>query len=280
MTRRPLPIVLFALLAFALAVADDARADGPAETTTLFADGITALQHERPGDAIADFEALADRGVVDPIASFDRGLAYAERWRGGKGIPGDLGRAAQGFEEARALAGSDAALIKDASGALALVREEIARRRALAGDPVDVDPGVPLGRAVVELASEDAWNRLAFAASLVLTAALFVRWRATARRVRIGGAIAIGAASPVLALAALLGLAARDARLHLREAILVAESAHLADDHHIVVPGASPLPEAARVTIEDTSGGWARIHFGSALGWLPSSSVRAITRAE
>jgi hypothetical protein len=97
--------------------------------------------------------------------------------------------------------------------------------------------------------------------------------------VLLGAAIAVGAAGPLLALGALLALAARDERLHLREGVVVAESARLADDRHIVVAGAPPLPEGARVTLEDEpAAGWTNVRFGAARGWLPSSAVRPIER--
>ena len=249
------------------------------DTETIFAAGLKALGDGRPGDAIANFEALGDRGVVDPVVSFDRGLAYAERVRGRTAVPGDLGRAALGFEEARALP-RDPALARDSARALGAIRAEVARRRALAGEPVDVDPGVSLGRAIVSLASEDAWSALTGAAALILTIALFVRWLSLARRVRIGAAIAMAVAGPLLAGGALLVLAARDQRLHLREGVIVSESARLSDEHHITLPGAAPLPEAARVTIDETGGGWARVRFGAQRGFVPSPSVRPLARPD
>ncbi len=69
----------------------------------LFESATKALHEGRAGDAIGAFETLADEGVVDAVASYDRGLAYAMRVRIGAEVPGDLGRAAQGFEEARDL---------------------------------------------------------------------------------------------------------------------------------------------------------------------------------
>jgi hypothetical protein len=249
------------------------------ETAAIFTAGLHALGDGRPGDAIANFEALGDRGVIDPVVSFDRGLAYAERVRGRSALPGDLGRAALGFEEARTLT-RDPALAGDATRALGAVRAEVARRRALAGEPVDVDPGVSLGRAIVALASEDAWGATATVAALLLTASLFVRWLSDARRVRIGAAIAMAIAAPLLAGSALLVLAARDQRLHLREGVIVSESARLSDEHHITLPGAAPLPEAARVTIEVAEGGWARVRFGAQRGFVPSPSVRPLARPD
>jgi hypothetical protein len=271
----------------ALLRAGPGRAEGGApasqppldETAAIFAAGLQALGDSRPGDAIADFEALGDRGVVDPVVSFDRGLAYAERVRGRSTVPGDLGRAALGFEEARGLT-FDPTLSRDATKALGAIRAEVARRRALAGEPVDVDPGVSLGRAIVSLASEDAWGILTAAAAFALTAALFLRWLSVARRVRIAGAIAIAVAGPSLAGGALLVLSARDQRLHLREGVIVSESARLSDEHHITLPGAAPLPEAARVTIEAAEGGWARVRFGAQRGFVPSPSVRPLARRD
>jgi hypothetical protein len=286
--KRLVAIVAFALVLVATHVtrADEGAETGQAgslpprdEIAAIFAAGIQALGDGRPGDAVADFEALGDRGIVDPIVSFDRGLAYAERVRGRGAIPGDLGRAAHGFEEARALT-QDPALARDATKALATIRAEVARRRALAGDPVEVDPGVSLGRAIIALAPEDGWGVLAGAASLLLTASLFVRWLSTARRARIGAAIAMAVAIPALVAGALLTLAARDDRLHLREGVIVSELARLSDDHHIVLSGTAPLPEAARVTIEDAANGWARIRFGTQKGFVPSPAVRPLARPD
>jgi hypothetical protein len=261
------------------APANDPSPAGQDEAAQIFAAGLHALDDGRPGDAIADFEALADRGVVDPVVSFDRGLAYAERVRGRSALPGDLGRAALGFEEARSLTG-DPALARDATKALAAVRAEVARRRALAGEPVDVDPGVSLGRAIVALANEDTWTAIAAVSALMLTAALFVRWLSTARRVRIGAAITMAIAGPLLLGTALLTLGARDERLHLREGVIVSESARLSDERHITVPGAAPLPEGARVTIEEAAGGWAKVRFGAQRGFVPSPAVRPLARAD
>jgi hypothetical protein len=251
----------------------------PDDSAALFAAGLRALGDDRPNEAIADFEALGDRGVVDPVVSFDRGLAYAARVRGRTPDPGDLGRAAHGFEEARALT-HDKALARDATRALGLVRAEVARRRAMKGDPVEVDPGVSLGRAIVGLASEEAWAAMTAAAALVLTVALFVRWLASGHRVRITAAIALAGSVPVLFGGAILVLASRDERLNLREGVVVSERATLSDERHIAPIGAPPLPEGARVTIEEAASGWARVRFGSQRGFVSSAMVRPLARAD
>jgi hypothetical protein len=179
--------LLLATLFSSGARAADATAPGD-DTAQLFAAATTELHQGRPTEAIASFEALADRGLVDPVASYDRGLAYAQRVRIGAEVPGDLGRAAHGFEEARALS-SDSVLVDDATRALTVVRSEVARRRIRAGQPVEVDPGRSLARAVAGLVPEDAWFFVAAAASATFGVGLFVRRGGgrRRRRARAGG---------------------------------------------------------------------------------------------
>jgi hypothetical protein len=148
------------------------------------------------------------------------------------------------------------------------------------GDPVEVDPGVSLGRAIVGLAPEEGWAAMTAAVALVLTIALFVRWLASAHRVRIAAAIALSGSVPILLGGAVLVLAARDERLNLREGVVVSERATLSDEHHIAPIGAAPLPEGARVTIEEAASGWARVRFGSQRGFVSSAAVRPLARAD
>ena len=274
MRSRVLPsIFVLSLPFFALAApADD---DGEA---SLFVSATAALHDGRAGDAIAALEALADRGVVDAVASYDRGLAYAMRIRVGAEVPGDLGRAIQGLEEARDLS-RDARLAKDASLALFTLRSEVARRRARTGDPVEVDPGRSLARAVAGLLSEDVWAWCAAIASAALALALFVRWLARAPRVQIGGGVAAGIAAPVLAISVAMTLAARHDRESLHEAVVVAANARPADERGITVPGASPLPEGARVEVFDSRAGRLRIRFGALDTWIASTALRDLARA-
>jgi hypothetical protein len=274
MKRRWLALIAMLLVAGAVTRAR-AQDRGPDD---LFAAALAALHESRTNDAIASFEALGDTGLVDPVVSFDRGLAYAQRVRAAAEIPGDLGRAAHGFEEARELT-ADPALEREATDALSIVRAEVARRRSQAGDPVDVDEGLPLGRAIASLLPEDAWAIGALVAGALLGAALFVRWLAVARRVRIGAAITLSVAAPALGLFAILAMSARDDRLHLREGVIVATSARLSDDRHIALPGQAPLPEALRVVILDSATGWTKVRAGAAQGWIPSPTVRPIARS-
>jgi hypothetical protein len=261
----------------ALALAE--QGDGEPSTATLFTDGAKALQEGRPADAIAEFEALADRGVVDPVASYDRGLAYALRVRSGAEDPGDLGRAVEGFEEARDLS-HDGRLIDDASKALILVRSEIARRRTRAGESVEVDPGRSLGRSLAALLSEDTWAMLCILASVVMSLALAARWLGLEPRLRVSSGIVLGIAAPLLVLSVVMTLAARHDRLTLREAVVVAASARAVDDRGIVVAGGSALPEGARVEVLDTHGSQARVRFGTTEQWINAATLREIARRQ
>lgn len=161
----------------------------------LFAAGVQALADERPNDAIGAFEILADRGRMDPVVSYDRGLAYAARVRAGAEAPGDLGKAAHGFEEAIALTDDDG-LRLDATRALEQVRTEVGRRRAREGTAVELDTRKPLWRSLSQSLPENAWSVSAIVAGLVLAGALFVRWRSSARLSDARG-IALAGSSPL-----------------------------------------------------------------------------------
>jgi hypothetical protein len=269
------PFLLFLLLLLSLSSARFARADE--EPAALFAQATQALREGRAGDAIASFESLADRGVVDPVASYDRGLAYATRVRIGAEVPGDLGRAAHGFEEARDLA-RDPGLGDDASRALVVVRSEVARRRMRAGQPVEVDPGRSLGRTVAGLLAEDTWAGLAVAASALLALSLFARWLAAVPRVRVACAVAAAVAAPVLAISVAMTLAARHDRVGLREAVVVTAAARPTDERGIAVSGGTPLPEGARVEIIEARGASSRVRFGTIEALVPASAVRDLAR--
>jgi len=277
--RRLLCAVL-ALLAFGVVSASTraAHAEDTETPAVLFAKGAQALHDGRASDAIAAFEGLADRGTVDPAASYDRGLAYAMRVRIGAEVPGDLGRAAQGFEEARDLT-HDSKLEDAASRALTVVRSEVARRRTRAGEPVEVDAGRSLARTVSSLLPEDSWCVLAAICSAVLAIGIFVRWIARTRRLRVGGGVAAGLAAPVLLLAVAMALAARHDRREVREAVVVAPGSRPSDERGIVVPGATPLPEGARVEVVDSREARARIRFGGLDGWVPTTALRDIARS-
>jgi hypothetical protein len=270
---------MLVLLAFGVVSASGrtAHAEDTETPAAMFAGGAQALRDGRASDAIAAFEALADRGTVDPAASYDRGLAYAMRVRIGAEVPGDLGRAAQGFEEARDLT-HDSKLEDAASRALTVVRSEVARRRTRAGEPVEVDAGRSLARTVSSLLAENSWCLLAAVCSAILAIGLFVRRIARKRRLRVGGGVAAGLASPLLLLAVAMALAARHERRAVEEAVVVTSGTRPSDERGIVAPGATPLPEGARVEVVYWRESRARIRFGALDAWVPTTALRDLAR--
>ena len=248
------------------------------DDASLFATGTKALAEGRANDAVGAFEALADRGMVDPVASYDRALAYAARVRIGPDVPGDLGKAAPGLPRRPSKLTRDPHLSDDATRGLIAVRSEIARRRARAGEPVAVDPARSLGRAVGGLLSEDVWALLALVASLAIGVGLFVRRLSGQHRIRVAGGTTAGVATPVLVAAAVMALAVRSDRLNLHEAVVVTPGARPTDERGLSVPGGTPLPEGARVEVLETRGSVSRVRFGSVEAWVASVALREIAR--
>ena len=262
-----------------LAASSSALAEDTDDTSALFAAGVKALADERPNDAVASFEALADRGVIDSVVSYDRGLAYALRVRAGAEQSGDLGRAAHGFEEARMLT-HDRKLASDADAALDAVRGEVGRRKAREGVTVDVEQHPSAWRTLAHTWTENGWSWLAVIASFILAAALFVRWLAHGSRARAGAAIAIATAAPLVIAGAALARTSRHDRLWLREAIVISPAARPTDAHGIVLPAEQTLPEAARVEIVDQSAGLTEVRWGTLDAWVPSSVLRPLAKPE
>ncbi len=254
-----------------------ARGEADIEPADLFRSACSALDEGKPSEAIGELEALADRGVSDPVVSFDRGLAYAARVRAGAEQSGDLGRAAHGFEEAKELS-RDASLAEDASRALAAVRAEVARRRARAGEPVDIAMGDSLGRSIVKLLPENAWAALSAISAAVLCVAMLVRARRTEKRAKVAAMTTLGIAAGLLAIGSALALSARDARLHLREGIVVSPSARLLDDRHVAMSGVAPLAEGSRVRILHEGAGFSRVAAAGGEGFVASSAILPIAK--
>lgn len=247
-------------------------------TDPSFESGVQALEAGNASDAILAFESLADRGIVDPSASYDRGLAYALRVRLGAENPGDLGRAVHGFEEARDLA-SDSSTRDSATRAIVILRGEVARRRARSGEPIEVEQSPPAHVAVARALGEDAWAMLAIAMSCALAIALFVRVRTSIHRAKIGATIGIALSVLVLGLSTWATYIRRTERRTLQEAIVVSQNARPADSTGLARSSVSPLPEGARVQIIEQTGGLIRFRWGSMDAWLPASTLRPLAKA-
>jgi hypothetical protein len=227
-----------------------------------------AVQELREGtldSAIADLEALADKGVVGGGVAFDRGLAYALRARSGRGLDGDYGQAAHGFEEAIRRDPHDA----EARRALEEVRREIAKREAR-GKTEEL--GAPsLGRAIAVAIPGNAWGALALFGSLTLAIALAARPRLSrARRLAATTIAVVGFLLAGFATAG--GLGARWLRLHQREAIVVVPHASAAPE------GGAPieLDEGARVDVLEERGLSVLVKNDRGQGWAPRESLRML----
>lgn len=94
------------------------------ELATRFRQATSALTGGQTDEAIAKFESMADRSLVHPDVSFNRGVAYLKRALGPSSRDGDLGQAEAAFREALELRPADEA----ARGAADAVLLEVARR--------------------------------------------------------------------------------------------------------------------------------------------------------
>lgn len=254
------------VLAFMGLSASSARAEDAAPDH--FALGSEALGEGRFQEAIAQFEAYADRMPPHPDASFNRGLAYLSRVKNNAEKPGDLGRAAAAFEETLAMRPGDA----EARRALQTVDAEVARRRARRGkDAVMARP--TLDRVVVKLLSERSWAIGAILASLVLAIGLVLRRREGSQH--LAGVIMTPLGAVLVVIFVPLYLGARHLRLETKTGVLVVREAYLSDDAG-ARQGGDAIPEAARLEVGERKGRQLHVRYGAAEGWLPADTVRIL----
>lgn len=262
--------------------------------SVTFEQGVADLKRGDYNRAIEVFEALADRGEVHPDASYNRALAYLGRVRAGAERPGDLGRAAAGFEETLLLRPDD----PDAELALESVRAEVARRRARGGADVEVEARPSLDRALIGLAPERTWAGLAILASVVLTMGLVAR--ALSRRralhaeaagapksgeggparvdaMHLVGMIAVPIGALLLVLFTGLVAGAQHLRKTTQDGVVVVREVRLTDERGAVLAGA-PIPEGARVELSEQRGGLVRVRRGTSTGWASLGGVRRLVR--
>ena len=173
-----------------------------------------------------------------------------------------------------------AALVADATTALEAVRAEVAHRRSRAGDPIELEHGVSLGRSIVKLL---AGERVGDPRRRLLARARGGhRLRATRRD-------AAPAASPARRPARSRAVcssfasrleAARDVRLHVRDAVVIAPSTRLLDDKHVALHlGRAALPEGARVQLLDEGAGL-RARLGGSRGRLAAGRDAVLPMAK
>ncbi|MBL9028655.1 MAG: hypothetical protein JNL21_41065 [Myxococcales bacterium] len=251
-----------------LGVALPCRADEP---SVHFERATRAIAAKDAQKAIVELETLADRGFAHPDVAYNRGLAYALRAKA-SGQPGDLGRAAAGFEEALRLRPED----RDAAHALDLVRAEVTRRRSKQ-DKSDRIVRPSLDRVLLRLLSPAVWAGLAMAASVAFATGLLLRRRPTGL-VHVAGSVL--AWLMFVALLGLVPLAFGSSWLERARgaAVVVAPALTLRDSSGKAVGDAPEVPEAALVELGDSREGQVLVRWGSYEGWVPRETVRPLPR--
>lgn len=267
--RAPRTIAMAACASACLLWGSLAGAESDAE---MFARGVAALNEGAYEKSISLFEGLADRGFAHPDAAYNRGLAYLARVRAHAEQPGDLGRAAAGFEETLQLRAED----KGAEHALELVRAEVARRSALRGGSTQVQARPAVGRALVDLAPESVWAALAALGSAGLTAGLILR-RMQGHAKRLAGLIAVPIGALFLVVFAGLAGAARHVRHTISHAVVTAPEARMLDERGLT-RNVEPVQEAARVEVLERRGSLVLIRYGTSEGWTNAASIRQLPR--
>ncbi|MBL8741734.1 MAG: hypothetical protein JNK04_11590, partial [Myxococcales bacterium] len=184
-------------------------------------------------------------------------------------LPGDLGRAAAGFEEASRLDPNDA----DAVRALDLVRAEVARKRSRQ-DKSDTIVRPTLDRVVAEQLSPTSWSLAAIAASVLMSIGVLLRSRPS------GFMHVAGTLLAPISLIALLGLAplayfSRELAETTRPGVVVVVEAALQDENGANTD-APAIPEATLVELSERRGDNVLVRWGSYEGWLPHESVRPL----
>jgi hypothetical protein len=237
------------------------------ETLEAFDAGVRALRENRATDAVASFELLADQGTYSATASFNRGLAYAMRVSLDGEIPGDLGQAAAGFEEAL-LASPNGDLRRDSEAALATIRSSVARRASESGITV-VTPAPPLAVTVTSAIGE---NSLAAVALLLSIALCICIWNLRHTHGRIRAIFAALFLIPALTTAITFMRTARNDRVDSHYAVIVRDRTPLSGN------SVQTLVEGLRVKIEAERGELIEVRFGDAIGTIPRDSIRRIAK--
>jgi hypothetical protein len=226
-----------------------------------------AIREGRLDDAIAAYEAMADRGVVGSSLAFDRGLAYALRARSGRGLAGDLGRSAHAFEEALRRDPHDAG----ARQALDEVRREIAKRDAQESGKAEELASTPLTRTLVLGLPGDAWAGLALGASLVLAGALALRPRLRAGA-RLATSTVVVVTTMLLLFASALGVGSSLLRRSLREAVVVSPRATATTEEGTRLE----LDEGERVDVVEERATTTKVRNDKGEGWAPRDALRLL----
>ena len=249
----------------------------PAETPEkTLSSANAAVERGAFGEAIDAFEALSDRGFSHPDASYARARAYLERARTRAAKPGDLGRAVAALEEYRRARPKDGERVERA---LETVRAEIGRRRVRSGGS-PVNHGLSIGRAIVGLASENAWAVVAAIGSALLTLGLGIRRLSARRSAEIASAVGIAAGLLLGLLGAGLTAAARHYRTTSQPAVVVVPEARLYDAQGRPLPQASGgtnlIPEGALIYVRGRRNRYFDVEWGAVRGHVDAAQLRLL----
>jgi hypothetical protein len=270
----PRRLALVAALAIGW-LAEDARGEQAASASSSPAEVVSlaraALDQGDLARALRVLEASADKGQIHPDLSFNRGLAYTQRARGPGAEPGDLGRAAAGFEETLRLRPDDV----EARQALDAVRAVVAKRRARLDQP-DVIVRPSLDRALARLLSPNGWAALATLLSATLGLGLVLR-SSSARARHVAGDLLVVASLFGLTAATPAAFFARWLATSRAEGVVVAPELTLVDRNGKAI-AAPTVPEAARVELGPAMGDERLVRWGSYEGLAPRDAVRPLAR--
>lgn len=273
----------------------DARAQPTAETKAVL-DGAAAtlaraledpsdigrkqLLARAPDDAIASFESLCDRGYVDAAASFNRGLAYAQRISFDRESPGDHGQALAALIECEELA-PDSSLGAKAHAAAIKVRLDAQRVRGEKGLEPVTEPAPTLRASIRDTFSPFALRAVMLLASL--TGALLLIYASQRNGTAQRFLLAMAGISITLTFAFYtLHNELQQHRGAYTSAVVVTPEARLQDarfERGVVGQEAAPtiVPEGSRIFVRrDDSAAFVDIEWGRVRGKLARNALRLL----
>lgn len=266
-----LSFALVAALVTCLTTAWAATSRGtPLSAEERFARASAELEAGSLDAAVLDFESLADIGFTHPDASYNRGLAYARRASSHDEQPGDLGRAAAGFEEAQRLRPGD----PETERALDAARAEITRRRARrAKDDIIVRPS--LDRAVVALMPPGAWFAAASGVSVLFALGLVLFLTTKRGALHVAGSVMAPTFGVLFLALAPIAWFSQWLVVNRKAGVVVVAEITLTDEAQKALPG-SAVPEGASVEVGSRIGDRVLVRWGSQEGYAPATSVRLL----
>lgn len=262
-------VTLTCVLSSALVASTALAAPLDATSRASFERASEALRADEPDRAVVELEKLADRGVVHPDVSYDRGLAYLRKASSGVRKPGDLGQAIAGFQECLELDPGD----EEASRALEAAELSLAKDRSRRRNDVLVDTAPLSLRALRFL--EPTWLLAArvLGGALLTLGLAFGFTRRTS--LRLAGTVLSIVGGFVLITGALL-TTLRTSATRGAPAVVVVERAPLVESSGRPETKKRALVEGQKVQLLSDDGRWARIRTDGDDAWVARSSLRLV----